>query len=71
MRLHPRDVYLQVLVALNHAHYPELIEAYQDRFLTRLNPPTASHRQVCRSRRLGNSYWGHCSASLGPFRTRV
>jgi len=39
LRLHPRDVYLPVLVALNHAaHYPELIEAYQDRFLGRLNP---------------------------------
>jgi hypothetical protein len=39
LRLHPRDAYLPVLVALNHAaHHPELIEACQERFLTRLNP---------------------------------
>lgn len=36
--LHPREVYLAVLTALNHAaHYPELANIYQDRFLARLN----------------------------------
>jgi hypothetical protein len=44
LRLHPRDVYLPVLVALNHAaHHPELIEAYQERFLARLNPAMAQN----------------------------
>lgn len=36
--LHPREVYLAVLTALNHAaHYPELADVYRDRFLARLN----------------------------------
>ena len=44
LRLHPREVYLQVLVALNHAaHYPELTEEYLDRFLARLNPVMAEN----------------------------
>jgi hypothetical protein len=44
LRLHPRDVYLPVLVALNHAaQHPELIEAYQERFLARLNPAMAQN----------------------------
>jgi hypothetical protein len=44
LRLHPREVYLQVLVALNHAaHHPELTEAYRDRFLARLNPAMAQN----------------------------
>jgi len=38
LRLHPREVYLQVLVALNHAaHHPELAEAWREWFLARLN----------------------------------
>ena len=42
LRLHPREVYLQVLVTLNHAaHHPELAETYRDRFLARLNPVMA------------------------------
>lgn len=42
LRLHPRDVYLQVLVVLNHAaHYRELVDVYQERFLARLNPAMA------------------------------
>jgi hypothetical protein len=37
-------VYLQVLVALNHAaHHPELIETYKQRFLARLNPAMAAN----------------------------
>ena len=40
--MHPREVYLQVLVTLNHATQdPELAEAYRDRFLARLNPVMA------------------------------
>jgi hypothetical protein len=32
LRLHPREVYLQVLVKLNHAvHHPELAEGWRDR----------------------------------------
>jgi hypothetical protein len=35
--LHPREVYLSVLTALNHAaHYQELADVYRDRFLSRL-----------------------------------
>ena len=44
LRLHPREVYLPVLVALNHAaHHPQLAEAYQERFLARLNPAMAEN----------------------------
>lgn len=44
LRLHPREVYLQVLVALNHAaHHPELAEAWRDRYLARLNPAMAEY----------------------------
>jgi hypothetical protein len=44
LRLHPREVYLPVLVALNHAaHYPELAEAWRDRYLARLNPAMAEN----------------------------
>lgn len=44
LRLYPSDVYLPVLVALNHAaHHPELVEAYQERFLARLNPVMAEN----------------------------
>jgi hypothetical protein len=40
--LHPREVYLAVLTALNHAaHYPELADVYRDRFLARLNDAMA------------------------------
>ena len=40
--LHPREVYLSVVTALNHAaHYPELAEAYRERFLARLTPAMA------------------------------
>ena len=42
--LHPREVYLSVLAALNHAaHHPELAEAYRVRFLARLTPTMADH----------------------------
>ena len=42
--LHPREVYLSVLTALNHAaHYPELAEVYRGRFLARLTPAMADH----------------------------
>jgi hypothetical protein len=42
--LHPREVYLPVLAALNHAaHYPELAEVYRERFLTRLSDPVADN----------------------------
>ena len=42
--LHPRDVYLSVLTALNHAaHYPELADVYRGRFLARLTPAMAGH----------------------------
>lgn len=44
LRLHPREVYLQVLVALNHAaHHPELAETWRDWFLARLNPAMAEN----------------------------
>lgn len=40
--LHPREVYLSVLTALNHAaHYPELADVYRERFLAKLNNPVA------------------------------
>jgi hypothetical protein len=42
--LHPREVYLFVLTALNHAaHHPELAEAYRARFVARLTPAMADH----------------------------
>ena len=42
--VHPREVYLSVLTALNHAaHHPELAEAYRARFLARLTPAMAAH----------------------------
>lgn len=42
--LHPRQVYLSVLTALNHAaHYPELAKVYRRRFLDRLTPAMADH----------------------------
>jgi len=42
--VHPREVYLSVLTALNHAaHHPELAEAYRGRFLARLTPAMADH----------------------------
>jgi hypothetical protein len=42
--LHPREVYLSVLTALNHAaQHPELAEAYRARFLARLTPAMADH----------------------------
>lgn len=42
--VHPREVYLSVLTALNHAaHHPELADAYRGRFLARLTPPMADH----------------------------
>lgn len=41
---HPRETYLSVLTALNHAaHHPELAEAYRERFLNRLNSAMAEH----------------------------
>jgi hypothetical protein len=44
LRLYPREVYLPVLVALNQAaHHPQLAEAYQERFLARLNPAMAEN----------------------------
>jgi hypothetical protein len=44
LRLHPREVYLQVLAAPNHpAQYPELADAWQERFLARLNPAVAEN----------------------------
>jgi hypothetical protein len=40
--LYPREVYLSVLTALNHAaHYPELAEVYRERFLARLSDVVA------------------------------
>jgi hypothetical protein len=42
--VHPREVYLSVLTALNHAaHHPELAEAYRGRFLARLTTAMADH----------------------------
>lgn len=42
--LHPREVYLWVLTALNHAaHYPELADAYRERFLAQLTAAMADH----------------------------
>jgi hypothetical protein len=42
--LHPREVYLSVLTALNHAaHHPELADAYRGRFLARLTPAMVDH----------------------------
>lgn len=42
--LHPREVYLSVLTALNHAaHHPELADVYRGRFLARLTPAMADH----------------------------
>jgi len=42
--VHPREVYLSVLTALNHAApHPELAEAYRGRFLARLTPALADH----------------------------
>ena len=42
--LHPREVYLSVLTALNHAaHYPELADVYRERFLARLNDEIADN----------------------------
>ncbi|MGH3263620.1 MAG: hypothetical protein ACRDNS_16680, partial [Trebonia sp.] len=40
--LHPREIYLSVLVALNHAtHRPELAKVYEERFLSRLSDVVA------------------------------
>ena len=40
---HPREVYLQVLAALNHAvRDPQVAEIYQERFLSRINPAMAA-----------------------------
>jgi hypothetical protein len=42
--VHPREVYLSVLAALNHAaHHPELADAYRRRFMARLTPAMADH----------------------------
>jgi hypothetical protein len=42
--MYPREVYLSVLTALNHAaHQPELADAYRARFLARLTPEMADH----------------------------
>jgi hypothetical protein len=42
--LHPREVYLSVLTALNHAaHYPELADVYRERFLAKLNDVIADN----------------------------
>jgi hypothetical protein len=42
--LHPREVYLSVLTALNHAaHHPGLAEVYKAQFLARLTPAMAEH----------------------------
>jgi hypothetical protein len=42
--LHPREVYLQVLAALNHAaQHPEMADAYKDRLLARLHPAIADN----------------------------
>ena len=42
--LHPREVYLSVLAALNHAaHYPELADIYRERFLAKLNDVIADN----------------------------
>ena len=44
LRLHPREAYLPVLVALNHAaHHPEVAGAWRDWYLARLNPAMAEN----------------------------